>query len=87
MLQNVSSCGANLTLRFFKYLPYGLDPSNNYYPDCQWGNDGYINAAVNNMAPRFWGWAPFFNLVDLILNTASSITNLLDIEEWPSSRR
>ena len=33
--QSVSTCDGTKTLRFFKWLPFGLRPSDSYFPDCR----------------------------------------------------
>ncbi|MBI4444112.1 MAG: hypothetical protein HY649_12160 [Acidobacteria bacterium] len=66
--QTVTSCGQSKTLLFMKWLPYGLR-TDNYYPDCQGVNDAY-EIGVSN--PVFWGWQPFFNLMNAVLSRAAA---------------
>ncbi|MFN0168747.1 MAG: hypothetical protein ACKV22_20165 [Bryobacteraceae bacterium] len=70
-------CGTGgIKLKFLKWVPFGflntshpLPPpaSDAGYPDCQGVNSGYQTANAN---PYFWGWQPFFNLIDAVLYEA-----------------
>ena len=71
----VSSCVPSETLLFVKWLPYGLMPGT-YYPDCQDDNNAYTTGASN---PVFWGWQPFFNLMNTVLSRAAA--QGLNVEE------
>ncbi len=64
---NVTSCGNPnpKTLRFFPWLPFGLDAANSYFPDCQGGDNNGYNTAVENIA-NWWGWNKYFRLLDFI---------------------
>jgi hypothetical protein len=68
---NVGSCGQNKNLKFFPWVPFGfLDVpggAGDGYPDGQDLNNAYNCAASN---PGFWGWQPWFNLVDAVLEQA-----------------
>ena len=52
-------------LNFFKWLPYGLDPSDSNNPDGRLDHDNqaYYCSPTN---PIFWGWDKFHGLVDKI---------------------
>jgi|SRR5579871_690291 len=83
------------TLYFFPWLPFGLDANDhapNYpqfmFPDGrkdpsgnwltqQQANQAYFCSPKN---PNFWGWTPFFNLVDQIAAQAQAIG--ITIEEF-----
>jgi hypothetical protein len=64
-------------LLFVPWLPYGLDRAT-HWPDCKERNDGYRAAVRNNAAAnahaasRFWGWQPYFNLVQELINSAKT---------------
>jgi len=79
-------CGAQgVTVRYIKWLPYGLEPANAYAPECASINLAYNNArAPNEVSPTFfWGWRPFFTLINQMLQTASQkglTVEELDIE-------
>jgi len=64
-------------LVFVPWLPYGFDiGSGGYTPDCWEKNNAYHDAVRNNAevnpdpASRFWGWQPYFNLVQELINSA-----------------
>ncbi len=66
------------TLSFFPWLPYGLNPNDpSYSPADKEDNQAYYCSPVN---PIFWGWSPFFNLVDGIAAAARAAG--VNIEEW-----
>lgn len=65
------------TLAFYPWLPYGLDPANNYYPADQEQNGAYYCSPEN---PIFWGWAPFISLVGDVALQAQNVG--INIEEW-----
>jgi hypothetical protein len=62
------SCNQRKDLKFFRWVPFGfLDKPgapDDGFPDGQDLNNAY-NCASGN--PVFWGWQPFFNLVDSVL--------------------
>src|SRR5207249_2933657 len=46
-----------------------------YYPECQDNNSGYGGADSPNKTIRhFWGWTPFYNLVQLVFQVAAGET-------------
>jgi len=65
------------TLAFFPWLPYGLDPANNYWAADQGQNEAYYCSPVN---PIFWGWTPFITLVGDVAQQAQNVG--INIEEW-----
>lgn len=65
------------TLGFFPWLPYGLDPNDSYNPADKEVNEAYYCSPKN---PIFWGWTPFFNLVEDAAKAAE--TAGVNIEEW-----
>jgi hypothetical protein len=65
------------TLAFYPWLPYGLDPNDSYNPADKEDNEAYYCSPRN---PIFWGWTPFFNLVDGAAAAAQEAE--IDIEEW-----
>ncbi len=65
------------TLAFFPWLPYGLDPANNYWPADQGQNEAYYCSPAN---PIFWGWTPFISLVGDVALQAQNVG--INIEEW-----
>ena len=67
-------------LAFFPWLPYGLnpnDPAFPYSPADKEDNEAYYCSPKN---PIFWGWTPFFNLVDGVAKAAEDES--VTIEEW-----
>jgi hypothetical protein len=101
--QEVTGCAGTVTLRFLKWNPFGLElfdendpPTPNDTSDdtvglaeCFEDNEGYDNGADN---PIFWGWQPFFRLVDTLLAKAVArglvvkeidISNEIDLVNWP----
>jgi hypothetical protein len=64
------------TLLFLPWLPFGLDPVT-HQPDGVLQNDSYTCAPAN---PGFWGWLPYFQLVDVV--AAEARATGLTIEEW-----
>ncbi len=65
---------------FFPWLPYGLNPNDPdfpYSPADKYDNEAYYCSPKN---PVFWGWAPFFNLVDRVATVAEDES--VNIEEW-----
>lgn len=80
------TCTGAQTLAFYKWLPFGFDPNNNYYPDGLNINNAYSCAAPN---PYFWGWSKFFDMIDALLSEIQgaglSITNL-DLQNEVSFR-
>jgi len=85
----VSSCGTTKKMRWFPWLPFGLEisvndeclnnPSKacNPLPDCAGYNNAYNVAASN---PHFWGWASYFNLMDFVFQKVQA--NGLDIADF-----
>jgi len=66
------------TVAFFPWLPYGLNPNDpDYSPADKEDNQAYYCSPKN---PIFWGWTPFFNLVDGV--AAAAQTAGVNIEEW-----
>ncbi|HEV2395689.1 MAG TPA: hypothetical protein VGS27_01945 [Candidatus Sulfotelmatobacter sp.] len=65
------------TLAFYPWLPYGLDPTDNYYPADKSQNEAYYCSPEN---PMFWGWAPFISLVSDVALQAENVG--IKIEEW-----
>jgi hypothetical protein len=65
------------TLAFYPWLPYGLDPADNYWPADKEQNDAYYCSPEN---PIFWGWAPFISLVGDVALQAQNVG--INIEEW-----
>ncbi len=64
----VYDCSGSTPLVFFPWMPFGHLQTNGY-PDCQDNNNGY-NIANGN--PYFWGWSPFFNLMNQIFAAISA---------------
>jgi hypothetical protein len=65
-------------LSFFPWLPYGLNPNDpTYSPADKYDNEAYYCSPKN---PIFWGWTPFFNLVDGVAKAAEDES--VNIEEW-----
>ena len=65
------------TLAFYPWLPYGLDPADNYYPADKEQNEAYYCSPEN---PIFWGWEPFLSLVGDVALQAENVG--INIEEW-----
>ncbi len=61
----VTSCGVSKNLNFFPWVPFGFETGNGY-PDSQDVNDAY-NCAAATPSDIFWGWQPYFTLVDSVL--------------------
>jgi hypothetical protein len=55
----ITNCNGSGNLVFLRWMPFGFDSTDGYFPDCQGFNDAYNSAIAN---PDFWGWSPFFNL-------------------------
>lgn len=68
-----STCNSADELQFLKWVPYGL--LMNWTPDCQDNNLGYANGNAN---PYFWGWTPYFNALQLILQTINNAGLAID---------
>jgi hypothetical protein len=79
----IYDCTGRTPLLFLKWVPYGLlNPPNptdgrRGFPDCQGNNQAYNIANAN---PYFWGWDPFFNLIDQVLAKVQAAR--LQIEEF-----
>jgi hypothetical protein len=65
------------TLAFFPWLPYGLDPADNYNPADKELNEAYYCSPEN---PIFWGWEPFLSLVSDVAYQAQQ--EGINIQEW-----
>lgn len=65
------------TLAFYPWLPYGLDPADNYWPADKEQNEAYYCSPEN---PIFWGWTPFISLVGDVALQAQNVG--INIEEW-----
>jgi hypothetical protein len=70
-------CPGPSTLHFFPWLPFGLDPTNNDWPDLQGYNNAYFCSPPN---PQFWGWSKTFSLFNQVFSAAQS--NGLTIREF-----
>ncbi len=72
---NVYGCSTTVPLVFYPWIPYGY-LSSNLYPDCQDVNSAYSSAAnpntINPPNKYFWGWTPFFNLVNSMFGAVHS---------------
>ncbi len=74
---STGSCPADHPLKSYPWLPFGFEqvPDPEHPGQCNWAierqgwNDAY-NCADSN--PDFWGWTPWFNLVDAILQAAQN---------------
>jgi hypothetical protein len=64
------------------FLPFGLDPTDNYYPDRTCGDQSYQNGQSPATPDYiFWGWDWFFNLMSAVVSKAASnqlVVNTLD---------
>lgn len=84
----VTKCGdptQTETLNFYRWLPFGFAPENNY-PDCAWIADGYNVAAAPPLIGNqgFWGWQPFHNLISSVVSstiTAGLLLTELDLSQ------
>jgi hypothetical protein len=66
------------TVSFFPWLPYGLNPNDpSFSPADKEDNQAYYCSPKN---PIFWGWTPFFNLVEGVAAAAKAAG--VNIEEW-----
>ncbi len=88
----VYDCSGSTPLYFFPWMPFGHLQTNGY-PDCQDNNNGY-NIANGN--PYFWGWTPFFNLMNQIFSAISAsglqlgeldINNEIDVVDFTVQAR
>jgi hypothetical protein len=71
----VETCeNGSTVLNFVPWLPYGLDPADNNFPDRSCGNQAYASSPRN---PIFWGWERLFNVMNKVLGLAQS--NRLDV--------
>jgi len=75
--------GNGTTLYFYPWIPFGFLSSGTMYsckdcPDGMDSNGAYANA--NNNSFNFWGWSPFFNLVQQIVATVK--TTGISFEEF-----
>lgn len=64
LITDSQRCEANgPQLKVYPWLPFALEGTNNW-PEVANNNDGYNCGSAN---PKFWGWDPFFQLVDAVL--------------------
>jgi hypothetical protein len=59
-----STCAPNPELVFLKWLPFALTTQSGNPPECQDNPYAYANGSGNSY---FWGWSPYFNAVQGIL--------------------
>lgn len=87
------SCPGSSMLNFFPWLPFGLDPNNNNWPDGQGNNNSYSCSPTN---PDFWGWSPMFNLASQLVSSAHAagltieeldLQNEVDLFDFPVTGR
>jgi len=69
---NAEACqpGGN-GLYFLPWLPYGLDPFQQNFPDRRNGNRSYFDSA-QTPSDIFWGWDRFLNLMNRVLAKAAA---------------
>ncbi len=91
----VYDCTGTRPLTFYRWMPFGhvKKEEHTYWPDCQDRNSGYYSAAAN---PYFWGWSPFFNLIEEMIGAVRSsglllreldLTNEIDLLDFTVSAR
>lgn len=76
-VSSIPDCSGTTTLKFYPWIPYGFLNSNGY-TDCQGNNGAYSGANSNTF--NFWGWGPFFNLINQMLQTTKNTG--INLEEF-----
>jgi hypothetical protein len=99
--KNTSPTGAcGQPVLYLKWVPFGLSSATTTYgfPECHGSPLAYGTAnAPNSVIPKsFWGWKPFFTLMNLVLQSASQkglkvseidLENELDLFDFTVSAR